>query len=111
MRVGEWLTGAPHVDFSPVGLKDLILHSSTNLLKSVGRAVLAWVLTWPLLAFGLYLALAPAFQFLRRKWVSLSRQKSLPRAMFSAMCLRGFAALRLTHSGAGSAGRPQLLPS
>lgn len=42
------------------------MHAA-DLLRSVGRAVLAWVLTWPLLAGGMYLALAPGFQLLRRK--------------------------------------------
>lgn len=28
MRIGEWLTGAPHVELGPVGIKDLIKHGS-----------------------------------------------------------------------------------
>lgn len=110
MRIGEWLTGAPHMELGPVSIKDLIKHGSggticfimnesrnwmpcikpcavvrttmhispaihanllwcqtADLLRSVGRAVLAWVLTWPLIASGLYLALTPAFQLLRHK--------------------------------------------
>lgn len=121
MRIGEWMTGSPHVTLAPVGIRDLFKHGSgggrqrllfdhlsalacctgdfwmrqsrirctpsapvyaahdatscnrrgalcaADLLRSVGCAVLAWVLTWPLIAGGLYLALAPAFQLLRRQ--------------------------------------------
>lgn len=49
--------------------QDLILHSSSDLLKSIGRALLAWALTWPLLAYAMFLGLAPAFQYLRRRSV------------------------------------------
>lgn len=69
MRIGEWMTGSPHVMLAPVGIRDLFKHGSGDLLRSVGCAVLAWVLTWPLIAGGLYLALAPAFQLLRRQYV------------------------------------------
>lgn len=128
MRIGEWLTGAPHVNFSPVGLKvrapfftsslgiclfegllltficclrapfevlvnvhallvpqDLILHSSSDLLKSIGRALLAWALTWPLLAYAMFLGLAPAFQYLRRRSVERSRAVRKPSGFLASL--------------------------
>ena len=37
-------------------------------MRSVGCALLAWALTWPLVAGALYLATVPGFQLLRRKY-------------------------------------------
>ena len=56
---------------------------AADLLRSVGCALLAWALTWPLVAGGVYLATVPGFQILRRKYApcNLASTVELPQCL------------------------------
>ena len=65
------------------------VRAAADVLRSVGCALLAWALTWPLVAGGLYLATVPGFQLLRRKYVpcKLPCTVELPQCLPTSACL------------------------
>lgn len=68
MRLGQVLTGAPSQTFPRISLRDLFGPGGVELLKLVGRALLAWTLTWPLLVGALYFALTPFFAWMQTRY-------------------------------------------
>jgi uncharacterized protein (DUF2062 family) len=97
VRVGEWITGSPRVELKPVGITDLFKQGSGDLLRSVGCALLAWALTWPLVAGGVYLATVPGFQLLRRKYMH-TRGSDAELDTLSSSSARAAAETRPLHS-------------
>jgi uncharacterized protein (DUF2062 family) len=66
IRVGDWLTNAPHVPFSLTALLAAFNDSPVRFVQQFGlmglRGVLAWALIAPPLAFLLYLFTLPALK-------------------------------------------------
>lgn len=62
--------GAPSQRFPRVSLRDLFGPGGAELLRFVGRALLAWVITWPLLVGALYFALTPVFAWMQTRCCS-----------------------------------------
>ena len=68
MRVGEWLCGAARQKLAPTSVKDLIFNNPGQALVGVGHALLAWILTAPIVASLLGVVLTPAFKLMRRRY-------------------------------------------
>ncbi|MBI1225161.1 MAG: DUF2062 domain-containing protein [Bacteroidetes bacterium] len=71
VRVGEWLTGVAHADFSLDALAESFATNFTAALVDLGTSNLVAVLGWCLLALPvgmlLYIVLMPSFRFILNK--------------------------------------------
>lgn len=90
--------GAPRQTFPRISVGDLFGPGGAELLRFVGRALLAWVITWPLLVGALYFALTPVFAWMQTRCCSrpLSR---LPRPASSCATTGRVQALFLVTPG------------
>lgn len=80
-RAVYWQLQIWHHCLPKVGLNHDV--RAADLLRSVGCALLAWALTWPLVAGGVYLTTVPGFQLLRRKYApcNLASTLELPQCL------------------------------
>lgn len=81
MHMGQLMTGAPHESFPRISLRDLFGVGGAKLLRLIGRALLAWVITWPLLVGSLYFVLTPAFVWLQTRYQA--RRGAIPVGGYS----------------------------
>ncbi|KAL5714683.1 hypothetical protein ACHQM5_016612 [Ranunculus cassubicifolius] len=69
LRFGEVITGGPHFPLTSDALKKVITgQASKEVLLSVFRALLGWLVASPLILVVLYLALLPCFTILVHKF-------------------------------------------
>ncbi|KQJ96169.1 hypothetical protein BRADI_3g21370v3 [Brachypodium distachyon] len=69
LRLGEVMTGSEHFPLTSDAFKKVITgHASKEVLLSIVRAMLGWVIAAPLVLAVLYTMLIPCFKFLVNKF-------------------------------------------
>ena len=63
MRLGELVMGAPPLDASPVGIKDILFNDPGTALKGIGHALVGWAIASPVIIVVLAQTLKPVFSW------------------------------------------------
>ncbi|GAB2224291.1 hypothetical protein Droror1_Dr00005044 [Drosera rotundifolia] len=69
LRLGEGISGGPHFPLTADALKKVLtVQASREVLLSIVRAILGWVVAAPFILAVLYILLLPCFKFLVQKF-------------------------------------------
>ncbi|KAL3335188.1 hypothetical protein AABB24_031405 [Solanum stoloniferum] len=69
LRLGEFITGGPHFPLTADALKKVFSgEASKEVLLSIFRAMLGWLVAVPFIIAGLYIVFLPCFTILVRKF-------------------------------------------
>ena len=63
MRLGELVLGAPRLDASPVGIRDILFNDPGSALKGIGHALMGWAVASPVIVVVLAQTLKPMFSW------------------------------------------------